>query len=189
MRSVGRPPRNAGILSHIPPREGTKILVWHAHACVGMVSPNLIGKTGEVVSRSLDTCFRSLFAGMTLGRECHERGVLHALSGEECLDKCHVTIYNRSMIKSFADRNTQELYETGRSRRVPPDIRRRAIRKPEYVNLATCIEDLRVPPGNRLHELERDRKGQFSISVNDQWRICFRFVGGDAYDVEFTDYH
>jgi proteic killer suppression protein len=55
--------------------------------------------------------------------------------------------------------------------------------------LATRLDDLKVPPGNRLQELERDRTGQHSISVNDKWRICFRFVDGDAYDVEITDYH
>ncbi len=58
----------------------------------------------------------------------------------------------------------------------------------EYLDLATGLDDLRVPPSNRLHELERGRKGQYSISVNDQWRICFRFIDGDAYDVELTDY-
>ena len=65
----------------------------------------------------------------------------------------------------------------------------RATRKLEYIDLATRLDDLKVPPGNRLHELERDRKAHHSISVNDQWRICFRFVDGDAYDVEITDYH
>ncbi|MGD0998347.1 MAG: type II toxin-antitoxin system RelE/ParE family toxin [Thermoleophilia bacterium] len=93
------------------------------------------------------------------------------------------------MIKTFADRQTQELYVTGKSKRLPPDIARRAMRKLEYIDLASHLDDLRVPPGNRLHELERDRKGQHSIAVNDQWRICFRFVDGDAYDVEVTDYH
>lgn len=63
------------------------------------------------------------------------------------------------------------------------------MRKLEYINLATFLDDLQVPPSNRLHKLERERKGQYSISVNDQWRICFRFIDGDAYDVEFTDYH
>ena len=72
---------------------------------------------------------------------------------------------------------------------MPPVVLRRALRKLEYIDLATALNDLKVPPGNRLHELERDRKGQFSISINDQWRICFRFVEGDAYDVEITDYH
>lgn len=93
------------------------------------------------------------------------------------------------MIKTFADRQTRGLYVKGKSKRFPPDIAKRAARKLEYVDLATGLDDLMVPPGNRLHELERDRKGQHSISVNDQWRICFRFVDGDAYDVEITDYH
>jgi len=93
------------------------------------------------------------------------------------------------VIKTFADRRTQELYVTGRSRRFPPDIAKRAKRKLEYVDLATCLDDLRVPPSNRLHALARNRRGQHAISVNDQWRICFRFVAGDAYDVEITDYH
>nr|WP_083331382.1 type II toxin-antitoxin system RelE/ParE family toxin [Nitrosomonas eutropha] len=70
-----------------------------------------------------------------------------------------------------------------------PDIVKRTSRKREYVDLATCLEDLRVPPSNRLHVLGGDRKGQYSISINDQWRICFRFVEGDAYDVEVCDYH
>jgi len=93
------------------------------------------------------------------------------------------------MIKSFADRRTQELYVTGKTKQIPADIVKRARRKIEYVDLAMRIEDLRVPPGNRLHALAQDRKGQYSIAVNDQWRICFRFVDGDAYDVEFCDYH
>lgn len=93
------------------------------------------------------------------------------------------------MIKSFADGETQSLYVTGKSRRLPPDIVKRAQRKLEYLDLAIDLEDLRVPPGNRLHALEGDRKGQYSISINDQWRICFRFCDGDAQDVEITDYH
>jgi len=93
------------------------------------------------------------------------------------------------MIKTFADRHTKEPYDTGKSKRLPPEIWKRALRKLEYLDLATGLDDLKVPPSNRLHELERNRKGQFSISVNDQWRICFRFVDGDAYDVELTDYH
>lgn len=78
---------------------------------------------------------------------------------------------------------------TGKSRRFPPDIIKRAILKLEYIDLATGLDDLKVPPSNRLHELGGDRAGQFSISVNDQWRICFRFSRGNAYDVELTDYH
>jgi len=93
------------------------------------------------------------------------------------------------MIKTFADRHTERLFVAGTSRRFPLDIARRAVRKLEYVDLATCLEDLRVPPGNRLHQLERERKGQHSIAVNDQWRVCFRFDDGERYEVEVTDYH
>ena len=105
------------------------------------------------------------------------------------LDAHHVTDQSWQVIKTFANRHTQELYATGKSRRFPPDIARRATRKLEYLDLATDLGDLKVPPSNRLHELARERKGQHSIAVNDQWRICFRFVDGDAYDVELTDYH
>jgi proteic killer suppression protein len=93
------------------------------------------------------------------------------------------------MIKSFADRLTEELFVTAAARRLPPDIVARARRKLEYVHLATTLDDLKVPPGNRLHALKDDRKGQHAIAINDQWRICFRFVDGDAYDVEVCDYH
>ena len=93
------------------------------------------------------------------------------------------------MIKTFADRHTRDLYATGKSRRFPPDVAKRATRRLEYIDLATRLDDLKVPPGNRLHALGRERAGQHAISVNDQWRICFRFVDGDAYDVEITDYH
>ncbi len=93
------------------------------------------------------------------------------------------------MIKTFADQHTQALYATGKSRRFPPEIARRATRRLEYIDLAARLDDLKVPPSNRLHVLEGDRRGYFSIAVNDQWRICFRFVEGDAYDVELTDYH
>lgn len=93
------------------------------------------------------------------------------------------------MIRTFADRETQQLYTTGRSRRLPPDVVKRAVRRLEFINLANDLNDLRSPPSNRLHALEGDRKGQFAISINDQWRICFRFVDGDAYNVEVTDYH
>ena len=93
------------------------------------------------------------------------------------------------MIKTFADRRTRELYVKGAAKRFPPDVAARAARKLEYVDLAVRLDDLKVPPGNRLHALEGDRKGQHSISINDQWRICFAFQDGDAYDVEVCDYH
>ena len=101
----------------------------------------------------------------------------------------HVTRYSCGMIKTFADRRTLVLYGAGKSRRFPPEIARRVTRRLEYIDLATCLDDLRVPPSNRLHALEGDRKGFFAIAVNDQWRIRFRFVEGDAYDVQLTDYH
>ena len=93
------------------------------------------------------------------------------------------------MIKTFADKETQRLYSTGESRRLPANLRRRAIRRLEYIDLARVLSELRVPPSNRLHPLKGNRKGRHSISINDQWRICFRFVDGDAYDVEIVDYH
>ena len=93
------------------------------------------------------------------------------------------------MIKTFADKRTQELYLTGKATRCPSDVAARAARKLEHVDLATSLDDLKVPPGNRLHRLEGDREGQHAIAINDQWRICFRFEAGDAYDVEVCDYH
>ncbi len=93
------------------------------------------------------------------------------------------------MIKTFRDRRTQDVYTTGGAKRFPSEIAGRAARKLEYLNLAIQLEDLKVPPGNRLHALGGDRKGQHAIAINDQWRICFRFVDGDAYDVEICDYH
>jgi len=102
---------------------------------------------------------------------------------------CHVTGYTTTVIKTFADRRTQELFVAGETRRFPSDVARRARRKLEYIDLAIRLDDLRSPPGNRLHRLGGDREGMYAISINDQWRICFRFVDGDAYDVEVTDYH
>lgn len=93
------------------------------------------------------------------------------------------------MIKTFADRRTEALFRTGKAKKVPADVARRALRKLEAVHVAHQVSDLKVPPGNRLHALKGDRAGQHTISVNDQWRICFRFEDGDAYDVEFCDYH
>jgi proteic killer suppression protein len=105
------------------------------------------------------------------------------------LDNCHVMAYSLLMIKTFADKETQRLFTKGKSKRVPSDLLRRAIRRLEFIHFANDINDLLVPPSNRLHALKGDRKGQYSISINEQWRICFRFIEGDAYDVEITDYH
>lgn len=93
------------------------------------------------------------------------------------------------MIKTFADRRTQELYETGKSKRFPSDIWKSAKRHLEYLDIAKGLDDLKALPSNRLHALEGDRKEQFAIAVNLQWRVCFRFIDHDAYDVEITDYH
>jgi len=93
------------------------------------------------------------------------------------------------VIKTFADRHTQELYETGKSKRLPSDIWKRAKRRLEYLDIAKGLDDLKALPSNRFHALERERKGQCAIAVNLQWRICFRFVDCDAYNVEITDYH
>ncbi len=93
------------------------------------------------------------------------------------------------MIKTFADKQTEQFWVSGKLRRLPPDIARRALRKLSAIDAAPEIDVLRVPPGNRLHALDGDRAGQHSVSVNDQWRICFRFEDGDAYDVEICDYH
>jgi proteic killer suppression protein len=100
-----------------------------------------------------------------------------------------VTHYIWLVIKTFADKHTQELYLTGLSRRFPQTILQRAARKLEQLNAAAALDDLRVPPSNRLHALKADRAGQHAISINDQWRICFTFQDGDAYDVEVCDYH
>jgi toxin HigB-1 len=100
-----------------------------------------------------------------------------------------VTRYNIAVIKTVKDKHTEQLYTTGKSKRLPAYLLHRARRRLEYVDLATCLDDPKVPPSNRLHALSRDRAGQHSISINDQWRICFRFENGDAYDDEITDYH
>ena len=93
------------------------------------------------------------------------------------------------MIKSFADKETRKLFEGGKSKAVPPEVRERAESKLNVLDAATSLEDLKVPPSNRLHKLSGDRQGQRAISINRQYRICFVFEDGDAYEVEVTDYH
>jgi len=105
------------------------------------------------------------------------------------LDSCHAAHYTYGMIQTFADRETQSLFTDGKSKKLPPDLIKRAIRRLEYIHHARGLNDLRTPPSNRLHALSDNRKGQYSISINRQWRICFRFTEGDAYDVEVIDYH
>lgn len=93
------------------------------------------------------------------------------------------------MIKSFRDKNTELVFSRFPTRRLPHDIIRAALRKLLILDAAEKLSDLRVPPGNRLERLTGDRKGQHSIRINDQWRICFEWRDGDAYEVEIVDYH
>lgn len=93
------------------------------------------------------------------------------------------------MIKTFKDRETQGIWEGRRSRRLPNDIQTVARRKLRMLNNARTLDDLRIPPANRLEGLKGKRKGQYSIRINDQWRICFIWSNGDADKVEIVDYH
>lgn len=93
------------------------------------------------------------------------------------------------MIHSFADRDSERLWAREPVRRFPVELRRVILRKLVQVDAATRLDDLRVPPGNRLERLSGDRAGQHSIRVNDQWRVCFRWTGSDAEDVAIVDYH
>ncbi len=93
------------------------------------------------------------------------------------------------MIESFANTETERFFATGKSRRLPPDILRRAVMRLTQLDAATVVEDLRQPPSNRLEALSGDRVGQWSVRINDQWRVCFRFDRGNAFDVEIVDYH
>lgn len=93
------------------------------------------------------------------------------------------------MIQTFAASETERFFATGKTRRLPSEIIKRATMRLTQLNGAVRIEDLRLPPSNRLEALAHDRKGQWSIRINEQWRVCFRFENGDAYDVEITDYH
>ena len=93
------------------------------------------------------------------------------------------------MIKSFEDKDTENLYVTGKSRKFPEAVSNVGIRKLDYLNGAKSLNDLRVPPGNRLETLKGKYEGKHSIRINDQFRIIFRFVDSDAYNVEITDYH
>src|SRR4051794_19529617 len=93
------------------------------------------------------------------------------------------------MILSFADRETETGWRGIRSRRFPPDLQDAALRKLRLLDAASRLDDLKVPPGNRLEALKGDRKGQHSIRINNQWRICFHWIEGGAEDVEIVDYH
>lgn len=93
------------------------------------------------------------------------------------------------MIRSFKSKETEKIYNRERSSKLPPDIQQIALRKLRMLNRSVTLQDLRVPPANRLEKLTGDRAGQYSIRINAQWRICFEWRDGSAYDVEIVDYH
>jgi len=93
------------------------------------------------------------------------------------------------VIKTVKGKETSKVFARQRSRKLPADIQQLAYRKLRYLNNARTLQDLRIPPANRLEKLKGDRAGQHSIRINDRWRICFRWRGNDAYDVEIVDYH
>jgi proteic killer suppression protein len=93
------------------------------------------------------------------------------------------------MIKTFATKETAAVFANERVKRLPPDILQVARRKLAQLHRVSSVEELRIPPGNRLEKLSGRRDNQWSLRINDQWRICFKFESGDAYDVEIIDYH
>lgn len=93
------------------------------------------------------------------------------------------------MINSFADKSTAAIFEGMQVKRLPPNIQSIARRKLKLIDAATQVDQLRIPPGNRLEQLSGNRAGQWSIRINDQWRICFKWHEGHAWEVEIVDYH
>ena len=93
------------------------------------------------------------------------------------------------MIKSFRDKETEKVFSRLHSRKLPQSIQQTAYRKLRMINNSIDLEDLRLPPANRLEKLKGDREGQHSIRINKQWRICFEWADGDAYNIEIADYH
>ncbi|MEK6680312.1 MAG: type II toxin-antitoxin system RelE/ParE family toxin [Nitrospirota bacterium] len=93
------------------------------------------------------------------------------------------------MIKSFKSKEAEKIYSREVSKKLPVNIQQVALRKLRMINNAKNINDLRIPPANRLEKLSGNREGQYSIRINDQWRICFIWLDGNTHDVEITDYH
>lgn len=93
------------------------------------------------------------------------------------------------MIRSFKVKEIEKIFNRQRSAKLPQDIQQAALRKLRMINRAMTLQDLQVPPANRLEKLSGDRAGQYSIRINDQWGICFEWEDGDAYNVELADYH
>jgi proteic killer suppression protein len=123
--------------------------------------------------------------------------LMHRCTVVKRAEPAHITLdvitawryYWIRMIRSFRDRETERLFEREGSRRLPSEILRAAQRKLAVLDAAEALDDLRIPPGNRLEKLSGDRRGQHSIRINERWRICFRWKDGHAHDVEIVDYH
>jgi proteic killer suppression protein len=105
------------------------------------------------------------------------------------LDVMIATRYYGPMIRSFRGKEAERVFSREAGSKLARPLQRAALRKLLLLDAAESLEDLRVPPGNRLEKLAGDREGQYSIRINDQWRVCFRWEGGDAHDVEVVDYH
>lgn len=123
---------------------------------------------------------------MKTGRFSRRESRLSATVGARLTCTCGAGII---MIRSFADRETEKIYNQMYSRVLPRSIQKTALRKLIMMNAASGLSDLLVPPGNHLEQLKGNRKGQYSIRINDQYRICFKEKQGDFYQVEITDYH
>lgn len=109
--------------------------------------------------------------------------------GKKHIAYSNASRYYKPMIKTFANKETAAAFQGLPVKRFPADIRVRMRSKLQQLHVSSLLEDLRIPPGNRLESLKGDRLGQYSIRVNDQWRICFIWQDGNAYDVEIIDYH
>ena len=118
-----------------------------------------------------------------------QRDRIHADERNVPLDNTYCSALRIAVIKSFADKRTAAIFVGYAVRDLPQQIQRRARAKLLAIDAASLLDDLRVPPGNRLEALHGDRQGQFSIRVNDQWRICFVWRDNEAWDVEIVDYH
>ena len=93
------------------------------------------------------------------------------------------------MIRSFKDKEAENIFKRERSRKLPEDLQKTALRKLRMLNRAMNLNDLRVPPANRLEKMKGDRADQYSIRINNQWRVCFKWSSNDAFEVEIVDYH
>lgn len=110
-------------------------------------------------------------------------------SRENNLDRYKQSVYDCPMIASFANKETEKISKGQKTRLLPPDIVKRALMRLDRIDAASCIDDLRFPPSHHLEKLSGNRDGQWSIRINDQWRVCFLFENGIAHNVEIVDYH